>query len=156
VNVRSNDSDNVAQGWFETEAVKSIQQAAQRRRLEMVTARSVTGDNQKELGRANQYFMLAFVRCLSPCAVLARNLSPSGHDLVDSTALDLRLYSTFIARPKVELITPALGVSAAVRHRQEERGLQIDHTNHLRAPGMERYARSSDEPRYASDNPDDN
>ena len=133
----------VAQSSSEGEALAAVQRYASELNMEAGYRTGVTGQS-KELQRANQSFMLAFVLSfVFMYLILAAQFESFIHPVTILLTLPLSipfaLLSTLIAGQRLNIFS-ALGILLLFGIVKKNAILQIDHTNELRAHGMERYS----------------
>ncbi|MBV9927333.1 MAG: efflux RND transporter permease subunit [Acidobacteria bacterium] len=136
-------SAGVAPTASESEAVVALQRYAQELHMEPSYRTGVTGQS-KELARANQSFMLAFtLSFVFMYLILAAQFESFIHPVTILLTLPLSvpfaLLSTLIAGQRLNIFS-ALGILLLFGIVKKNAILQIDHTNELRAHGMERYS----------------
>jgi HAE1 family hydrophobic/amphiphilic exporter-1 len=136
-------SAGVAPTASESEAVEALQRYAQDLHMEPGYRTGVTGQS-RELARANQSFMLAFLLSfVFMYLILAAQFESFIHPVTILLTLPLSvpfaLLSTLIAGQRLNIFS-ALGILLLFGIVKKNAILQIDHTNELRAHGMERYS----------------
>ncbi|MCP9494963.1 MAG: efflux RND transporter permease subunit [Pyrinomonadaceae bacterium MAG19_C2-C3] len=133
---------NIAPEGSETAALETLNAAARAINMDAGYFTGVTGQS-KELGRANYYFMLAFaLSFIFMYLILAAQFESFIHPVTILLTLPLAvpfaLLSTLIAGQRLNIFS-ALGILLLFGIVKKNAILQIDHTNQLRARGMERY-----------------
>jgi len=133
---------NVPPGGSQTEALASIETFTASMNLEP-GYRSVLTGQSKELGRAGFYFGLAFaLSFIFMYMVIAAQFESFIHPvtilLTLPMAVPFALVSALLAGQKLNIFS-ALGILLLFGVVKKNAILQIDHTNGLRAQGMERY-----------------
>jgi HAE1 family hydrophobic/amphiphilic exporter-1 len=136
-------SASVSPNASESDALAAIERHAATLNMEPGYRTGITGQS-RELQRANQSFMLAFVLSfVFMYLILAAQFESFIHPITILLTLPLSipfaLISTLAAGQRLNIFS-ALGILLLFGIVKKNAILQIDHTNELRAKGMERYS----------------
>ena len=136
-------SASLAPNGSESDGLAAVQRYAQELNMEAGYSTGVTGQS-KELQKANQSFMLAFLLSfIFMYLILAAQFESFIHPVTILLTLPLSipfaLLSTLVAGQRLNIFS-ALGILLLFGIVKKNAILQIDHTNELRAHGMERYS----------------
>jgi HAE1 family hydrophobic/amphiphilic exporter-1 len=136
-------SASLAPNGSESDSLAAIQRYAQELNMDPAYRTGVTGQS-KELQRANQSFLLAFMLSfIFMYLILAAQFESFIHPVTILLTLPLSipfaLLSTMIAGQRLNIFS-ALGILLLFGIVKKNAILQIDHTNELRSHGMERYS----------------